>query len=423
MNQLFIWTSIFTTIIAGELPEVGVWELKNEMNLSENITKVAYSEPTIENSGKPLIKVEFYRSDEKNHTKKIFNYISQKYLFKMNYLTENSRRTRSLSEGANIFQHLKTDTRIMFKEIIFEDGPFHRMIFDLNGNEVAFYKSLPKKFIYFGTAVVDGRIMGINRNSRSLQVVSPHSNDPIDIISNINNISIEHGGNTYFNFNTNDIIFKVRIIATEGQHWGLVGAIDKNNKLLWERRVILNSDGETPPNIGFSNSGKYFILINRKYGTMSSDVEVIDRQGNTINYHYNIECSIGNIFYKISDDDKYFITSSKNHKEMIIYDLLSGKIINNLIFSGGHPIQWIEYCNATKHIYVLFAFPRGREGGRYIGVYALDGNVKNPLAQIKVGDFGAHDVYLKFLSVSGDGKEVSVRNGNKIKTYQLTINK
>ena len=46
---------------------------------------------------------------------------------------------------------------------------------------------------------------------------------------------------------------------------------------------------------------------------------------------------------------------------------------------------------------------------------------KNPFLLINIGEFDLSNYMAGYLSVSGDGNEVTVRVADTIKTYQLTL--
>ena len=415
---------------------MGEFQLIYEHTLPEETVNVGYGQPTFEESGKLMVRKETIRNNERKATNKLYRYSDQSYFVENTMVTTNKRRNVNENSNKatffNLYQNLgmisKREVTIAdtakhyYSETGYSDDNLHDSlevsVLDLNGNLIHSYNYDGSMGQSLASFTLDGRQFQYRNNA--IWIIHPNG-EPIKLIDNIPGVPWGGGAMVYYNFNNQDMILNGKIEALNYPKQKLLAVIDGNNNLLWKKRIDLVGRDEHRY-IGFSMSGNYFSIIKpvRQDRNRLIDLEIVNRIGSVVAFYPSIKGAFGNHFQTISEDDKYFI-SSYNYNSILVYDLLTGELINTFKFSGGQSVKQFTYNGENEKLYVLFSYPSGRGGGRYLGIYPIDGNAKNPFLLINIGEFDLSNYMAGYLSVSGDGNEVTVRVADTIKTYQLTL--
>ncbi len=430
IRKLIPFLSIFTILSSQGLRDIGNWELINEYSHPENVTAMAYSYPTKTHAGEPIIWEEFIRFNDKHSNTKVYNTELGQYIIDHEDNQDKQFHVGDEREYFNINNNTKTIFKWTHEKIISDDSVMyynasygwdqwrlHYEVMDLYGNTIREYSPLPKGFSIVGEPNKDGRFLSYDSNRKTIGLY-PNSDQHKIIVSDIPELSEWGFGNTFYNHLTQDIILHGKIENKKREGLNLIGAIDKDNNLLWERRI------SEEINMLPSPSGNYFVIHFVKPNGKQS-LEIVNRTGKTVNIFDGVDCLIycSSTFSLITLDDRYLICSSRNHSKVFVYDLLSGETINRFVFGGGHPIKSVRYSNDKQLIYVLFyKVIDVNTVGVYVGVYPLDGTTKRPLARIKIDEFDRKLMNTASqLSVSENGEEITVLSGKTIKTYRLTL--
>ena len=289
------------------------------------------------------------------------------------------------------------------------DGPYKKTIWTV------------KPYFFFD----DGQYVGIEYNSGVLHFVNPPKNvyKEIPIFNPVVGLEedTEVSGSQYNPQNQDIFIYlwaKSRWDVKEKKFAYVCLLINNNGNVLWRREKPTMTWSKMSPD------GKYVVLFTVDKGKdFEGDVEIIDREGNTIST-INTRFSVGMDNFS---EDGNLIGFLEEYKRIKIFSVQSGELINTInITNETRFVEEFAINNKNNLLVVLGTTPPAVSDGKcLVSVYDLNSGSRVPVWEYDMGSYnrksknfvgGAH------VSISGNGEEISAFSNGVYKKLKLDRN-
>ncbi len=289
-----------------------------------------------------------------------------------------------------------------------------------NGNDQKIFNAqgeLVGEYSTNGFALGDGRLLRFNWRTRTYEMLSPNSKQAQALVGGIDrelNIGDRwFGNNIFYNDQTGDVIVNSGVVI-DGQEMVMTYVVDKNNHVLWHRNVEVNRKKDV--RVWYSLSGDLFSLFKSSGSLFDGDLEIINRQGETILEIENITTSFRENQI-IASDGKYLVTLLTN-SEIIAYDLSDGQAVKHIKgYYGRGNIMRLDYAADTQEIFALMRKPLLETTVMELVVFPVVGPKEDVITKHEVVTLPGLKRTPGSISVSDDGTNVTVGIRNRI--YEL----
>ncbi|MCF7822575.1 MAG: hypothetical protein K9N35_00225 [Candidatus Marinimicrobia bacterium] len=293
-------------------------------------------------------------------------------------------------------------------------------IYNHFGAQIAHHSYSDSSMIQYPSPFADGRVLVYDNRRKTWSLMTPEKSLPLQIVK-AGNQAILFGDWMGANSSYNSITGDIHVVAGIWQNdkkAAQIFVVNKYNQLMWERKYEKGIDARFFPIIHNSISGEYFAVALPKESLFRGKIEILDRAGNMVTELNNVRFSPGNV--QISSDDKYIITVVDG-KEIIVYDILNGLVVNKITQSLGRNFVDVDYAPKTEELFILHRKLTPNETLFQLVVVNIHKTRDIFLEGTTLRTYKGNKKLHGNISVSGNGERVSAQFDNRIYNLKMKI--
>lgn len=383
--QGVVWVAVFSILFQGWLAAQSYsWSLHREVNLEKEALDFVWDKPTETSAGQIILQAIQAETTE-----------GKKY---RQYQDLDGRVMRELKAG-EFHDYRSVEYGQIYK---FKDAEGRWGLYDLSNTKQAdlnFAQPDVELIGFYEGGIYIGRTSGYGN---VLHFANP-ARDIYKIIDPIYPVDEKvYWGNTYsgfYNHPRNEILFQIGSEAGRATLY-----FNSDGEVVWRE---LNA-GAYPM---VSLDGNRIVLLKSEQGMFHGTVEIFDPSGKSISSfsaRYSVKADA------ISETGKYLVLVNNLYR-VAVYDVESAtRLVSKIILENQHPIC-DTVVNETLGILLVYLQDSRTKGRRFLQAYALDDLQGEPLWEYDLGEYdrkSSRIARIAKLSISGDGRELAVQNGN-----------